>query len=107
MPNSLLKAFAESVLGIVGKVEEEVTERLKVLQQESGRLERSEQEYQRSSHNSITLLSLLQAIKTNTPILTFTVSAFSRLALRDSPSSSDLQTGVLFLLNLYHESCWR
>jgi hypothetical protein len=107
MPNALLKAFAEAVLGVVARVEEEVTGRLQILQQEAGRLERSEQEYLRSGENPITLLFLLQAIKTNTPLLTFTVSALSRLALRDNPAPSDLQTAVLFLLNLYHESCNR
>lgn len=41
MPNAILKAFAEAVLGVVARVEEEATGRLKMLQQEAGHLERS------------------------------------------------------------------
>lgn len=58
-----------------------------MLQQESGRLERSEQEYQRSSDNPITLLSLLQAIKAMEKDL---ISLYGR---------RDIGTGTLVNLN--------
>lgn len=58
--NALLKAFVQNVYEIVKMIEISMTNRLKILQQENGKLERTQVEYQHSQENPITLMSFLQ-----------------------------------------------